>query len=223
MACLLAVAAVSIAAAPIARADGNEVTLGNERIAVSAVPGFDNYTNDPKGQEMAGPLIETNAKLVSFQARLGRFPRYLIVKVAKDLVSQSMSVREFRAITGYSRANLKNQKQYSDLATEQAAERRGQLNATVVPGHDLERIQFDAPVLVGIDRDDDVAFTHTNLVPMTVAVDGERKSTTLVMCASAILVKGKFIIAQLFGPASEVAWARSTCNKFVDDLAAQNP
>jgi hypothetical protein len=219
---LMIAATLAAAAAPAAQADGNTVTVGVERIAIPAVPGFDNYTDDPKGQQMAAPLIESNAQLLSFQAQLGPIPRYLIVKVPKEIMSQSMSVREFRTFTTYSRANMKNQEQSSDLATQQAAERRAQLNDTFARGHDVENLKFDAPILIGIDRDDDVAFTYTKVVPMKLSIDGQPKATMVVMCASAILVKGKYIIAQLFGPGKEVEWARSTCNKFVADLAVQN-
>lgn len=95
------------------------------------------------------------------------------------------------------------------------------MNDTLAPGHDVENLKFDAPILVGIDRDD-VAFTHTKLVPMRLSVDGKPAAAMVVMCASVILVKGKYIIAQLFGPGKEVEWTRSTCNKFVADLAVQN-
>lgn len=220
---LLVIAAIlAVAAVPVARAAGNTVTVGVEKIAIPVVPGFDDYTADPKSQQIAAPLIESNAQLLSFQAQLGPVPRYIIIKVPKAIVSNSMSVHEFRTVTAYSRSNLKNLEQYSDLATQQAAERRAQLNHTLVPGHVVENIKFDAPTLVGIDRDDDVAFTRTEVVPMKIQVDGQPKTSMVVMCASAILVKGKFVIAQLFGPGDEVAWARSTCNKFVTDLAMQN-
>jgi hypothetical protein len=221
--CLLTVAAVlAVAIVPAAHAGGNTVTLGVERIAIPAVPDFENYTDDPKGRQIATLSIESNAQLLSFQASSGPLTRYLIVKVPKEIIAQSMSVREFRHFTAYSRANVKNEKQYGDLATKQAADRLTQLNDALKLRHEIERLKFDAPILMGIDRDDDVAFTHTNLVPMTVTVDGQPSGAMTVMCMSAILVKGKFIIVQLFGPGKEVAWARSTCNKFVADLAAQN-
>lgn len=219
---LMIAAALAVAAAPTAQADSNTVTVGDERIVIPAVSGFDNYTDDPKGQRLAAPLIESNAQLLSFQVQPGPLVRYLIVKVPKEIMLQSLTVPEFRTFTAYSRDNIKKQEQYGDLATRQAAERHAQLNDALAPGHDVENLKFDAPILVGIDRDDDVAFTHTKLVPMSLSVDGKPCAAMVVMCASVILVKGKYIIAQLFGPGKEVEWARSTCNKFVADLAVQN-
>lgn len=220
---ILVIATVlAVGSIPAAQANENTVTVGAEKITIPAVPSLDDYTTDPKNQRIAASLIESNAQLLSFQAQLGPVPRYLIAKVPKATVSKSMSTLEFRTFTAYSRSNLKNLEQYSDLATRQATERSAQLNQTLAPGHVVEEIKFDAPTLVGIDRDDDVAFTRTEVVPMKFQIDGQPKTSMVVMCASAILVKGKFVIAQLFGPIKEIAWTRSTCNKFVMDLAMQN-
>lgn len=202
----LIAAALAIAAVPSAQADGNTVTVGEEQIAIPAVPGFDNYTDDPKGQQVASTIIESNAQLLSFQAQPGPLTRYLIVKVPKMVIVHSMSVQEFRGYTAYSRANALKQQQYGDLATQQAAERRTQLNDNFAQGHDIENLKFDAPIMVGIDRDDDVAFTQTKLSPMKFSADGKPVAVMVAMCASSILVKGKYIIAQLFGPAQEVEW-----------------
>ncbi|WP_353192173.1 hypothetical protein [Pandoraea pnomenusa] len=219
---LMIIATVAIAFSTAVQANGNTVTVGIEQIAIPGISGFDNYTNDPNGRRIAELATDANAQLLSFQAQSGPLKRYLIVKVPKAVISEYMTVREFRTYTAYSRDNLKNQEHHADLANKQALERRAPLNAALAPGHDLENIKFDTPVLIGLDRDDNVAFTNTVRTPVTTTVDGKPRSAANVMCTSAILVKGKYIIAQLFAPGEEVEWARSTCNKFVADLAEGN-
>lgn len=219
---LMIATVLAVVPIPAARANDNTVTVGVEKITIPAVPGLDDRTIDPKSQQIAALLIESNAQLLSFQAQLGSIPRYLIVKVPKGGVSKSISTPEFRTFTAYSRSNLKNLEQYSDVATQEATERSTQLNHTLTPGHVVEGIKFDAPTLIGIDRDDNVAFTRTEVVPMNFRIDGQSKTSMVVMCASAILVKGKFVIAQLFGPINEIEWTRSTCNKFVTNFAMEN-
>jgi len=219
---LMIATALAVGSMPAAQANENTVTVGVDKITIPIAPGLDDYTTDPKSQQIAATLIESNAQFLSFQVRRDRFPRYLIVKVPKALVSKFMTIPEFRTFTAYSRSNLKNLGQYSELATQQATERSAQLNHTLAPGHVVGEVKFDAPTLIGIDRDDDVAFTRTEVVPMKFQIDGQPKTSMVVMCASAILVKGKVIIAQLFGPTQEIEWTRSTCNKFVTDLAIQN-
>jgi hypothetical protein len=219
---LMLAAVLTVGSMPAAQANDHTVTVGVEKITIPAVSGLDDYTTDPKSQQIAAPLIESNAQLLSFQARLDSAPRYLIVKVPKAIVGKSISTPEFRTFTAYSRSNLKNLERYSDVATQQATEKIAHFNRTLAPMHFVRDIEFGAPTLVSIDRDDDFAFTRTEVVPMQFQIDGQPKTSMVVMCASAILVKGKFVIAQLFGPIKKIEWTRSTCNKFVTDFAMQN-
>ncbi|SNU82161.1 hypothetical protein [Pandoraea sputorum] len=219
---LMIIAALAVGISTAVQANGNKVSVGIEQISIPGISDFENYTDDPSGRRIADLVIGSDAKLLSFQAQSGPLKRYLIVKVPRAVISDYMTIREFRTYTAYSRDNFKNQEHIAALSNNQALERRAPLNAALAPGRDLENIKFDTPVPIGIDRDDNVAFTDTVLTPVTVTVDSRRRSVVNAMCTSAILIKGKYIIAQLFAPGGEVEWARSTCNKFVADLAEEN-
>ncbi len=208
----------AIAGIPVA----SSVVLGNQRINIPSAVDLEDYTATPKGQEVAAAMIEPYTQLLSIQAQHGLVHRFFVVKIDKEMISQSLSVPNFRIFTKHSRDQLGKQKQYSDLANLQAKEQGPKMSKALVPGQSLENLKFDAPVVIAVERDDDIAFTDTKLVPMKASVNGKPTQVNAVMCSSLILVKGKLVMTQLYAPQEDTEWARAACRKFVADIAGQN-
>lgn len=142
----------------------SSVVIGSQRINIPSAVDLEDYTATPKGQEVAAAMIEPYTHLLSIQSQHGLVHRFFVVKIDKEMISQSLSIRDFRAFTKYSRDQLSKQKQYADLANLQGKEQGPKMNKALVPGQSVENLKFDVPVVIAVERDDNFAYTDTKLV-----------------------------------------------------------
>jgi hypothetical protein len=206
------------------------VSIGAVEVAVPTHAALSNLSSDGRVWNWASGFMEPSSRLLAVFVSKEEpgladlaIKRYAVVKTPKSFEQRVVTPLQFQDLKRVLRQSAERLATLAERANDQLPSQAGTFSRAIEAR--MENMEIGTPLLVEVQRDDDVSYGYTYIVKMKAEIDGRATAWRTASCNATMLVRGKRLIINTYTAYSgndDLRWLGTTCRELTDAILADN-